>query len=463
MRPVGCLIGRFRARTKGQAYPCRLKGTKRPMAMLDWYREADKKTRRIFWTCSAGWAMDMADGVVYSYLIPLLVVALGMTLAEAGFIASVNFFAAALGGWIGGWLCDRYGRARILQLTILWFSVFSFISGFVQNYEQMLVVRTLQGLGFGAEWAVGAVLLGEVIAPKHRGKALGTVHSGAAIGSAIAALLAGPVASAFAPDLGWRIVFWSGILPAVLIFFVRRGSDDSEAYRRAAQRARETGRRASMATIFGPGVLKTTVLASLLSLGVQGAAYSISNYVTAFLNLERGLSIAVAGVLVMLNSAGGFFGFLTNAYVSDTVGRRKVFRLFGAGFVVTATIYLFAPLGSSAVALGLAGFVYGFFQFGMYASFGPYFTELFPTEVRGTGQAFAYNFGRAGSAFFIMLVPILALSTTLSLAMLVIAIAGVAILVVATLLLPETVGRELLDMEDETVRIAEEGVAPAGQ
>ena len=433
------------------------------MAMLTWYREADKKTRRVFWTCSAGWAMDMADGVVYSYLIPILVTALGMTLAQAGFIASVNYFAAALGGWIGGWLCDRYGRARILQLTILWFSLFSFASGFVQSYEQMLVVRTLQGLGFGAEWAVGAVLLGEIIKPKDRGKALGTVHSGAAIGSALAALLAGPVASAFDPDLGWRIVFWSGILPAGLIFFVRRGSDDSETYKRAARRARETGTRLSMAAIFSPGVLKITLLASLLSLGVQGAAYSISNYVTAFLSLERGMSIALAGVLVMLNSAGGFFGFLTNAYVSDTLGRRKVFRLFGMGFVVTATIYLFAPLGSSAVALGLSGFVYGFFQFGMYASFGPYFTELFPTEVRGTGQAFAYNFGRAGSAFFIMLVPLVALSTTLSLAMLVVAVSGVAILIVATLLLPETAGRELHDMDEAPAQaVAQEGVAPVG-
>src|SRR5690606_35085110 len=202
---------------------------------------------------------------------------------------------------------------------------------------------------------------------------------------------------------------------------------------------------------------------SLLSVGVQGAAYSISNYVTSFLSLERGLSIAVAGVLVMLNSAGGFFGFLTNAYVSDTVGRRKVFRLFGAGFVITATIYLFGPLGSSAVALGIAGFFYGFFQFGMYASFGPYFTELFPTEVRGTGQAFAYNFGRAGSAFFIMLVPLLALSSTLSLAMLTIAIVGVAILVIATLLLPETAGRELHDLDEEKHdRVQQEGVAPAG-
>jgi MFS family permease len=418
------------------------------MAMFDWYRDSDRKTRRIFWACSAGWAMDMADGVVFSYLIPVLVSVLGITLAQAGFISSVNYFAAAIGGWIGGWLCDRFGRARILQLTIGWFSVFSFVSGFVQNYDQMLVVRTLQGLGFGAEWAVGAVLLGEVIKPADRGKALGTVHSGAAIGSALAALLAGPVAAAFSPDLGWRVVFWSGIAPAVLIFFVRRGSDDSEVYKQAAVRARQTGERHGIAAIFGRRVVRITVLASILSLGVQGAAYSISNYVTSFLHLERGLPIATAGVLVMLNSAGGFFGFLTNAYVSDAVGRRQVFRLFGAGFVVTATVYLFAPLGSSALALGAVGFVYGFFQFGMYASFGPYFTELFPTELRGAGQAFAYNFGRAGSAGFIMVVPLIALSTTLSSAMLVMAVSGVAILVGATMLLPETVGSELRGLEE---------------
>ncbi len=166
----------------------------------------------------------------------------------------------------------------------------------------------------------------------------------------------------------------------------------------------------------------------------------------------------------MFNSAGGFFGFLSNAYVSDAMGRRNVFRLFGAGFVITATIYLFAPLGSSVYALGFAGFIYGFFQFGMYASFGPYFTELFPTELRGTGQAFAYNFGRAGSALFIMAVPLVAMSMTLSLAMLVLAISGVAILVIATILLPETVGKELEGLGDPAFQPAQavRAVPPAG-
>jgi MFS family permease len=423
--------------------------------MFTWYREADRKTRRIFWTCSAGWAMDMADQLVFQYMIPLLIVAFGMTLSEAGFISSANYFSAAIGGWIGGWLCDRFGRARMLQFTILWFSVFSFASGFAQTYEQLLAIRILQGLGFGAEWAVGAVLLGEVIAPRHRGKAVGTVHSGAAIGSGIAALLAGPVAAAFSPDLGWRVVFWSGILPALLIFLVRRDSDDSEVFRKAAQRSAEQGRKHGVGGIFRPRVLRVTVLASLLSLGVQGAAYSISNYLTSFLTIERGLSISVAGVLVMINSAGGFFGFLSNAYSSDWLGRRKVFRVFGAGFVLTSLFYLYAPLGSSVPLLAAAGFAYGFFQFGMYASFGAYFTELFPTELRGNGQAFAYNSGRAGSALFIMLVPVLATATPLSSAMAILGCSGIALVVIATMLLPETAGRELhgLDELEEAVTV----------
>ncbi len=411
--------------------------------MMAWYRESDRKTRRVFWTCGAGWAMDTADGLVYQYLIPVLMVAFGMTLAQAGYIASANYIAAGIGGWLGGWLSDRYGRARILQLTILWFSVFSFLSGFATSYEQLLVARVLQGIGFGAEWAVGAVLLGEMIAPQHRGKALGTVHSGAAIGSGIAALLAGPFAAAFPADIGWRAVFWIGLLPAVLIFFVRRGSDDSQIYRVAAQRAAQTGKRPTITSIFGPRVARITILASLLSLGTQGAAYAISNYLTAFLTMERGMTIAMAGMCVMFNSLGGFFGFLVNAYISDHVGRRGAFRLFGGGFILTAAIYLFAPLGNAPAVLIPFGLIYGFFQFGIYASFGPYFTELFPTEMRATGQAFAYNFGRGGSALFITGVALMAHALPLSAAMAILAIVGMACAVAVTFALPETAGRAL--------------------
>src|SRR5690606_5294563 len=156
-------------------------------------------------------------------------------------------------------------------------------------------------------------------------------------------------------------------------------------------------------------------------------------------------------------SAGGFFGFLTNAYTSDLVGRRNVFRLFGGGFVIMSLTFVLTTAGASAIALGGVAFVYGFFQFGMYASFGAYFTELFPTELRGSGQAFAYNFGRAGSAFFVMFVPLVALSTGLSVAMGIMGSIGIAIVILAVAFLPETVGSTLKDLDPEE----EETAAPA--
>jgi MFS family permease len=417
-------------------------------SLFGWYREANGKTRRVFWTVFGGWVMDAADAQVYQYLIPLLITSLGITLTEAGSIASASYFAAAIGGWLGGWLCDRFGRARILIVTILWFSVFSFLSGFAQNYEQMLVIRVLHGIGFGAEWAVGAVLLGEMINPKHRGKALGAVQSGAPIGSGIAALMAGPVAASFDPDLGWRIAFWAGLAPALLIFFIRRGSDDADVYKQAKAKQQAENRKTGLGAIFTPKVIWITLLASMLSLGVQGAAYSVANYLTSFMTAERGLAQSTAGYLVLINSIGGFFGCITNSYISDLAGRRTVFRIFGLGFLVMASVYLFGPWGGNLWFLVPIGMIYGFFQFGMYASFGPYFTELFPTEMRGSGQAFAYNSGRAGAALFILGVPLVATFMPLSAAMATLGILGIACALIPTLLLPETAGRALLSVDD---------------
>jgi MFS family permease len=390
------------------------------------------------------------DALVYQYLIPVLVAALGLSLVQAGTVASANYFASAIGGWLAGWLCDRFGRARVLRLTILWFAVFSFLSGFARSYEQLLLIRTLQGLGFGGEWAVGAVLLGEMVAPSHRAKAVGVVHAAAALGSGLAAVLAGPVVAWLPPGYGWRVVFWVGLLPALLVFFVRRDSDDSAIYKQARQRIAAGQVRAPKAGIFSPPFIGTTLAASLLAVGAQGAGFVVSNYLTTFLQHERALSASASGVYVLVNSAGGFCGFLVNAYSSDRVGRRRIFRLFGVGFICAVVLYLYAPLDGGRVWMLLpAGFVYGFFQFGIYASFGPYFTELFPTEVRGTGQAFAYNVGRAASGLFIHSAAVLASVMPLSMAMLITAVAGILCAVTATFLLPETAGRELISLSQE--------------
>ena len=150
--------------------------------MFAWYRQITPVERRTFWACFGGWSLDALDVQMFSLVIPALIATWGVSKTEAGLLGGVTLVTSALGGWLGGALADRVGRVKALQLTVLWFAVATFAAAFCQSFTQLLVVKGLQGLGFGAEWAAGAVLMGEIIRPEHRGKALGSVQSGWAVG-----------------------------------------------------------------------------------------------------------------------------------------------------------------------------------------------------------------------------------------------------------------------------------------
>ena len=142
--------------------------------------------------------------------------------ASAGLAGTVTLLASAIGGWLGGYLADRIGRVKTLQFTILWFSFFSLVCAFVQNFDQLLIARALLGLGFGGEWAAGAVLMGEAIRPQYRGRAVGSVQSGWAVGWGLAVLSQAILFSWLPPETAWRWMFAIGALPALLVFFLRR-------------------------------------------------------------------------------------------------------------------------------------------------------------------------------------------------------------------------------------------------
>jgi MFS family permease len=190
--------------------------------MLAWLRQSSRIERRAFGACLAGWSLDALDVQLFSLVIPALIASWQVSKTEAGLIASVTLFASALGGWLGGALADRIGRVWALQVTILWFAIATFVSAFTQSFEQLMAVKALQGLGFGAEWAAGAVLMSETINPANRGKALGAVQSGWAIGWGAAVLLYTAVFSLFPSEVAWRVLFALGLLPALLVFYVRK-------------------------------------------------------------------------------------------------------------------------------------------------------------------------------------------------------------------------------------------------
>jgi MFS family permease len=157
--------------------------------MLGWFAELNPKERRTMGACFGGWALDAFDVQMYSFVIPTVITLWGLSRGQAGLIGTVTLLISSLGGWFSGTLADRFGRVRMLQITILWYSVFTFLCAFAQNFEQLFVLRALHGLGFGGEWAAGAVLMGEVIRDKYRGRGVGIVQTGWAVGWGASALV----------------------------------------------------------------------------------------------------------------------------------------------------------------------------------------------------------------------------------------------------------------------------------
>jgi MFS family permease len=408
--------------------------------MMGWYSELKLAEKRTFWACFGGWALDALDVQIYSFIIPALIALWGITTTQAGLLATSALVISAFGGWCAGMLADRIGRVRLLQITIAWFAFFTFLSGFTQNFEQLLVVRGFQGFGFGGEWAAGSVLMGEVIAARHRGKAVGFVQSAWAWGWAAAALLATIIFQLLPEDIAWRALFFVGILPAVLIFYIRRLVPEPDVFLKAQAQARSSGGR-SVLDIFGAELLPTTLLGAVLAIGCQGGYYAITTFLPTFLRTQRHLTVMGTGGYLAVIIVGSFCGYIVSAYLNDRIGRRPNLFIFAIGSTIIALGYTQFDISDGLMLV--LGFPLGFFASGIFSGLGPIFTELFPTPVRATGQGFCYNFGRGIGAFFPTLVGALSVQTGLGVAIGLFAAGAYAIVIVAAIMLPETRGREL--------------------
>jgi len=406
-----------------------------------WLRETTPSERRALLGGFLGWGVDGFDFMIYTFVIPTLLAAWSMSNAQAGFIATGALLTSAAGGWGAGVLADRFGRVRVLQLTVLWFAVFTFLSGFTHSYPELLVTRTLQGFGFGGEWAVGSVLIAETMEARHRGKAVGLMQSSWALGWAAAALAFWGIYALVPPELGWRILFWVGIAPALLVMYIRRRVEESALYLDTRRQMRASGDRAHFLDIFRIPLRRTTVFASLLCCGMLGAYYSVTTWLPTYLKNERHLSVVGTSSYLLVLIAGSFAGYLAGAWLSDALGRRRCFMLFAVCGALLILAYTWMPI-SDAEMLAL-GFPLGFFLSGIFSGMGAFLSELYPNAVRGSGQGFCYSIGRAVSAFCPALIGAWSAHVPLGVGIGALTAAGYGLVVAAAWVLPETRGRSL--------------------
>jgi MFS family permease len=426
--------------------------------MLAWLRDLTSRERRTMLACWGGWTLDGFDQNLYSYVVPTVIAVWGISTGAAGTIGTVTVVTSSFGGWFAGALADRFGRVRMLQFAILWYSVFTFLCGFAHNFEQLFILRGLHGLGFGGEWATGAVLMGEVIRDKYRGRGVGFVQTGAAFGPGLAALVYAGLFALLPEAIAWRALFWVGILPGLFVLWIRRNIPESEAF----QGRRNSGAGRGLTQLFSAfqgEYLWLTVKVSLMAMGAQGGVWAVGFWMPTYLRTVRHLSASGTGLYVAVLALGSLIGFLCGAYLADAIGRKATFMISAVATIVMVLVYLYAPVGNSGLLL--LGIPLNTAILMKFAPMGPFMTELYPTAIRGTGQGFCYNAGRAIGSVFMTAIGFATAVMPLGTAIALFSTLAHALMIVMLLLLPETRGRAIASLEAQTPEAAAYPPQPA--
>ncbi len=376
------------------------------------------------------------DVMLYAFALTAIRDEFALTSAGAGALASVPLLASAAGGVFAGVLADRFGRVRVLVWSILTYSVFTAFTATAHSVPELILWRTLVGLGLGGEWSAGSVLVAETWPADHRGKAIGMMQAGWAIGY----LLAAGLAALVLPNYGWRVLFFVGVLPALLTIWIRRSIAEPAVWMRA-----QRGSMQGFARIFRRPLLSRTVIATLMCCCVMFAYWGLFTWVPAYLSSPTakggaGLSILRTSAWMVPLQIGAFFGYILFGWFADRIGRRPAFVVFVAAAALLVPLY--GTLGRNVTLLLLLGPLIGFFGHGYFSVFGAMLAELFPSDIRASAQGFCYNLGRAASALAPIFIGALADKYGIGPALVSTSaffLAGGLIM----LLLPETRGKEL--------------------
>ncbi|HEV2490853.1 MAG TPA: MFS transporter [Candidatus Acidoferrales bacterium] len=388
-----------------------------------------------------GWMLDAFDVMLYSMVLADLLSRFGMSKSIAGLLGSLTLVASAIGGFYFGFVADRIGRARALSIAILVYSLASAACGFSQTVIELGIFRFILGLGMGGEWAAGAALVAETWPAEHRGKALGVMQSTWAIGEMLAAL----VALSILPHYGWRAVFFVGVLPGLLAFWIQRRVPEPEIWQRRKMTAGGAPR-VPLSRLWAKDIRWTGIIATAMNTCGMFGYWGLFIWMPAYFSLPvadggRGLSLTKTMAWLLVTGVGKWLGYALFGFAADFFGRRRTYfaYLFIAAILAPVYGWIHNPLWLLAL-----GPVLAFFGTGFFSGFPAIASEIFPSEIRATAMGLSYNFGRGVSAFAPPIVGALADLFGLSLGHSFI-ILGAAFFLGAllTLALPETRGKQL--------------------
>jgi MFS family permease len=413
----------------GAAPPYRILG-------FEWPLDVTPSERNSLLAGGLGWMLDAMDVMLYSLVLAYLIREFSMDKSTAGFLMSLTLIASAIGGFFFGVLADRIGRTRALMASILVYSLATAACGFSRTIPQLAVFRFVLGLGMGGEWTTAAALIAETWRAEHRGKALGLMQSAYAIGEAIAAL----VVALVLPHFGWRGVFFVGVLPALLVFWIQKSVPEPAIWKKREPSARGVWRK----RLFEKDVFKNGLLATAMNACGMFGYWGLFTWVPAYLSLPasqggRGLSLVKTTTFFLVLCGGKWLGYALFGFFADAFGRRKPFFVY---LVIAAALVPFYGMARSPFWLLALGPFVAFFGTGFFSGYAAIASEIFPGEIRAAAMGLSYNIGRGLSAAAPFAVGALAIRYGIGPAFFLQA-AAFFVAALLALALPETRGRQL--------------------
>lgn len=385
---------------------------------------------------AVGYAMDGFDLLILGFMLPAISADLALSPTQAGSLVTWTLIGAVAGGIVFGSLSDKYGRVRVLTWTIVLFAVFTGLCAFAQGYWDLLIYRTIAGIGLGGEFGIGMALAAEAWPAKHRAKAASYVALGWQVGVLVAALLT-PL---LLPIIGWKGMFLVGIIPAFVAWYLRAKLHEPEVFVAKVQQAPSEKINSFKLLVKDWKTTKVSLGVVVLTSVQNFGYYGIMIWLPNFLAKQLGFSLTKSGLWTAVTVCGMMLGIWVFGRLADRIGRKPSFILFQLGAV--ASILVYSQLTDPTLML-FAGAFLGMFVNGMMGGYGALMAEAYPTQARATAQNVLFNLGRAVGGFGPVVIG--AIVSAYSFPVAIASLAAIYVLdVLATLcLVPELKGKEL--------------------